>query len=79
MGDAAMSDEVDLTNERLQADLDRKIAAARNNVPHQIGPEVCENCDEQIPHVRRQLGYALCVPCAAEVGRERQLHGGRYA
>lgn len=69
-------DDLDLTEERMSAELERRIAAARRNVPHQDGPEHCEECDETIPLPRRQLGYALCVPCAAAAERHRQIYAG---
>jgi RNA polymerase-binding transcription factor DksA len=70
-------DEIDITTERISAELDRRIAAARANVPHEDGPEVCTVCDERIPIVRRRLGYQTCVPCAAQAERERALYAGR--
>lgn len=69
-------DDVDIANDRAQIDLDARIAATRNHAPHTDGPEHCEHCDERIPLPRRQLGYALCVPCAAEKERERQIYPG---
>lgn len=74
-----MANEIDIATARSAAELERHIAAARNNVPHSIGPELCEHCDDRIPHVRRQLGYNLCVPCAATAERERQVYAGRVA
>lgn len=69
-------DEIDITEERMSADLERRIQAARNNVPHQEGPELCTECEETIPHVRRRLGYSLCVPCASDKERMRQIYAG---
>lgn len=69
-----MADDIDLANERAQIELDNRIAAARNNVPHEDGPEHCTECDERIPLQRRRLGYAVCVPCAAAEERRRQMH-----
>jgi hypothetical protein len=71
-------DEIDISTERAQVELEARIAAARNNAPHCEGAEFCEVCDEQVPYVRRQLGYSLCVPCAVEAERQRQIFGGRH-
>lgn len=69
-------DDVDMANDRAQIELDARIAATRNHAPHQDGPEHCECCDETIPLVRRRLGYSLCLPCAADKERERQVFAG---
>ena len=70
-------DDIDIANDRAQIDLDNRIAAARNNVPHEDGAEHCEHCDERIPLQRRQLGYSICVPCSAAEERRRQLFAAR--
>lgn len=74
-----MADEIDIANDRAAADLERSIRAARANVPHEIGPARCDECDEPLPHARRQLGYSKCVPCAAIGERHAQIFGGRDA
>lgn len=72
-----MADEIDLANDRAAADLENRIRAARANVPHEIGPERCDECDEPIPHARRQLGYTKCVPCVSAAERHSELFAGR--
>ncbi len=67
-------DEIDITTDRMAIDLENRITAARNNVPHTDGPPQCEACQEDIPHVRRRLGYSLCVPCASEAERRRAMY-----
>ena len=69
-------DIADIANDVAQIELDARIAATRNHAPHQDGPELCECCDEQIPLVRRRLGYSLCLPCAADKERERRGFAG---
>ncbi|HET6718360.1 MAG TPA: hypothetical protein VFH22_01855 [Rhodocyclaceae bacterium] len=64
-------DDVDIANDRAQNDLDYRIAEARRLAPTQTGAEECRCCDEPIPLARRQLGYSLCLPCAAEEERRR--------
>lgn len=72
-----MADDIDIANDRAAADLERSIAAARANMPLETGPERCEECDERIPLIRRQMGYSKCVPCAAMAERNNQLFAGR--
>lgn len=74
-----MADEIDIANDKAAADLERSIAAARANVPHEAGPQECTVRDERIPIIRRRLGYQTCVACAAQIERERMLYGGRHA
>jgi hypothetical protein len=71
-----MPDIIDDANDRMQMQLDASIAAARNNVPHEIGPEECA-CGEAMPFVRRQLGYQNCISCAAHAERLRDIYRGR--
>ena len=66
-------DDIDIANDRAAEMLQARIDAARRNVPHEDGPKHCEQCDETIPLQRRRLGYSLCVPCAAENERRRQM------
>ena len=68
-------DDVDIANDRAAELLQARIDAARRNVPHEDGPEVCTECDEPIPLQRRRLGYSLCVPCASL----RERLGAQYA
>lgn len=72
-----MADDIDIANERAAIDLERRIAAARANVPLETGPERCDECDERIPMVRRQMGYSKCVACASMAERNHQLFAGR--
>ena len=36
------------------------------------GPEACDECGTEIPEVRRQYGYCLCVQCAEAEERSRR-------
>ncbi len=67
-----MADEVDIANDAIQADLDRRLAEhrAKQNRP---GPENCDECDEPIPSERRRLGLRLCIYCARQLESRRRL------
>ncbi len=69
-------DDVDITNDRVQRDLEARIAVARGKVPHDLGPEVCNECDEPMPIERRLHGFMVCQPCAAENERQEALRRG---
>jgi len=57
-------DLVDQAEDRIEAELERAIAAARGVVPHGEGPKECKKCGELIEQARRELGYAICLDCA---------------
>lgn len=63
-----MADEVDIANDAILADLERKIAmqrAAANRPP----VADCEECEEPITPARQALRLQLCLDCAQR--RER--------
>ena len=47
-------------NDALQS---AKIAQIRAQVPTGKGPEFCLECGNDMPSVRREYGYVLCVEC----------------
>jgi phage/conjugal plasmid C-4 type zinc finger TraR family protein len=71
-----MADHADHAQRVIEADLERRIAAARGVMPAGPGPEDCERCDEPIPEARRVAlpGVRVCVYCAQKTERTR---GGR--
>lgn len=58
-----MSDEIDLANDRILADMEARIAAARLK-KNELGSALCEECEEPMPMARRQIGATLCIECA---------------
>lgn len=66
-----MADEVDLANDRILADLEARIAAAR--APKERGPEECEDCEAPMPELRRGMGLRVCVECAEISERRRRV------
>lgn len=53
--------------EREQENIDmlhaRRIAEIRAKLPTGVGPDVCIECENDMPQVRRNYGYTLCVEC----------------
>ena len=52
---------------------DKNVSIIRANLPPEgtIGPEECVECTNEIPLLRRQHGFSLCVECAGR--RERNV------
>lgn len=36
------------------------------------GPAECEECEAEMPNVRRGYGFSLCVPCASRKERRQR-------
>lgn len=60
-----MADEIDIAQERIDADLAAAIAS--RTIYHGISATECE-CGEEIPEGRREAvkGVKLCIDCAAK-------------
>lgn len=54
--------------ENLEKLRDRQIDSVRSKVPPAgaVGPEFCEQCEDEMPEGRRNLGYRICVECATK-------------
>ena len=52
---------------------DKNVSMIRANLPPEgtVGPEDCAECANDIPLLRRQHGFSLCVECANR--RERNV------
>lgn len=61
-------DDVDIATDLAMKDLEFRLASRRR--PPKLGPAECEECDEPMIQLRRDLGLSLCIECARE--RERQ-------
>lgn len=50
---------------------DKTVSTIRANLPPEgtLGPEQCVECENDIPLIRRDHGFSLCVECAGR--RER--------
>lgn len=67
-----MADEVDIANDAILADMDRRIAmqrAAANCPP----ATHCEECEEPITPARQALRLQLCLDCARRRERAARL------
>lgn len=56
-------DDIDIANDRILADMEARIAAARSK-RQELGSALCEECEEPMPMARRQIGAKLCIECA---------------
>jgi RNA polymerase-binding transcription factor DksA len=70
-----VADEIDVANDRILADIERRIAAARQT-PVERGPETCmnEDCGDDMPEERRAIGAKICVDCAKRAEYIRRLY-----
>jgi RNA polymerase-binding transcription factor DksA len=71
-----MADEADIANDYIDH-ITNTISSLLNN-RHQnakgrLGSKTCRECAELIPVERRQLGFQLCIECAAETERRKSL------
>lgn len=60
-------DEVDIANDLAMKDLEYRLSSLLR--PTKMGPAACEDCDEPMVQLRRDLGLKVCIDCARE--RER--------
>ncbi|MDX1902266.1 MAG: TraR/DksA family transcriptional regulator [Gammaproteobacteria bacterium] len=67
-----MADIADIANDLIANEVSN-VLKSRAETPVEMGPELCVECEESIPLVRRKLGFDLCVPCAEEVERRQAL------
>lgn len=66
-----MSDEIDKAQEREQ--LDREQALKAHVLKHNsVGLNACEECDEPISALRRNLGAHRCIDCQQLYERARR-------
>ncbi len=64
-------DDADITQERLERE-----QMLRNRVeqrPLLYGPEECDQCGDEMPAIRRQHGFRLCVECQTLRERNQKL------
>lgn len=68
-----MADEADLANEQLNSELSRTINRIRKSAPAGSGSKTCNDCGEDIPEARRELGFRFCIGCAETRERKQSL------
>lgn len=69
-----MADEGDIANYLVEVELSRALEKLRQNAGKEIvGAKTCMECGDDIPVGRQKLGFKLCVPCAEETERRKEL------
>lgn len=69
-----MADDVDIANDLTENEVSRALSKIRESASQNAtGSKYCIECDDLIPLERQNMGYKLCVPCAREVERKKQL------
>jgi RNA polymerase-binding transcription factor DksA len=73
-----MADEGDLANDIVEIELSRALDRMRQSTSLVKGaekaPKDCLECGDIIPDARRKLGFKLCVSCASEGERKKQMY-----
>jgi RNA polymerase-binding transcription factor DksA len=68
-----MADEADIANDYITNAISSALNNRQQNTKMRVGSKTCKECDELIPIERRQLGFQLCIECAAETERRESL------
>lgn len=68
-----MADEIDIANDRILADIERRVAAARKQ-PTLPGAEICDECEDDIPTERQAIGARLCIECQKRAEYMKRLY-----
>lgn len=69
-------DDIDIANDRILADIEARISAARLK-KNELGSALCEECEEPMPMARRQIGAKLCIDCARRAEYAARLFARR--
>jgi phage/conjugal plasmid C-4 type zinc finger TraR family protein len=69
--DGAVQDQIDAT-------IADAVSHARHRLPRGESLYHCANCDNAIPHARREAipGVRLCISCQEKVDKEAMIHSG---
>ena len=68
-----MADEADFANEQVSTELSRTISRIRKSAAAGKGSETCNDCGEDMPDARRELGFSFCITCAEAKERRQSL------
>jgi RNA polymerase-binding transcription factor DksA len=68
-----MADEEDIANDYITNAITSALQNRQQNAKTRIGSKNCRECGEVIPLERYQLGFQLCIECAAETERRKSL------
>ena len=70
-----MADEGDIANYLVEVELSRALDKIRQNSGKLvIGSKTCNECEDAMPEARQKLGFKLCVSCAEEGERRKQMY-----
>lgn len=69
-----MADDIDLANVLIENELSRALSKRESASQQAKGSKFCVECGDAIPPGRTKLGFKLCVPCAEEKERKKQLY-----
>lgn len=67
-----MADEADIANDYMDLELNRALGKLRQT-EKSVGSKACTACGDKMPPIRRNMGFKLCVSCAAENERRQSL------
>ena len=67
-----MADEVDIANDAILADLERKIALQRAEANKPVMTH-CAECEEPITPARQKLRLQMCLDCAHRMERAARV------
>jgi RNA polymerase-binding transcription factor DksA len=73
-------DDADITEAQREA-VEAMLEQARLNRlsrPVVEGPELCEQCEGEMPELRRRWGARLCVECQSALEKARKHFGRAY-
>lgn len=69
-----MADDVDFANELTDLEVSRALSKLRQSTSAAVeGSKICVECGDTMPSGRTKLGFKLCVPCAEDSERRKQL------
>lgn len=71
-----MADDIDMANEMIANEVSRRLSELRQISAMRVGTDNCVECGDSMPEPRKKLGFNLCVPCAQEKERKKQLFAG---
>ena len=64
-------DDADITQERLERE--QMLRDRVGQRPPAYGPEECDQCGDEMPTIRRQHGFRLCVECQTLRERNQKM------
>lgn len=64
-------DNADITQERLERE--QMLRDRIEQQPPAYGPEECDQCGDEMPDVRWQHGFRLCIECATLCERQSKF------